>query len=122
MLNQALPLMIVRACSHDEFRRRADECRRLAAAARNAKDRAFWLGLFERWQALESQSIRQPTPALPAGGGGKARVARHTEGSPSRRRRVVSIDVSPPLQRMAPAVGGNAAGARSRSAKRNEPF
>jgi hypothetical protein len=49
-----------RDVSVDEFRRRADECRRLAAAARNAADRAFWLGLVERWQALESQSVRQP--------------------------------------------------------------
>jgi hypothetical protein len=33
----------------DEFRRRADGCRRLAAAPRNANDRTFWLGLLERW-------------------------------------------------------------------------
>ena len=57
----ALPFRIVRTRSHDEFRRRADECRRLAAAARNARDRAFWLGLVERWQALEGQSVRQRT-------------------------------------------------------------
>jgi hypothetical protein len=49
-----------RDVSIEEFRRRADECRRLAAAAGNAADRAFWLGLVERWQALESQSVRQP--------------------------------------------------------------
>ncbi len=55
MLDEALPIKVVRTKSHDEFRRRADECRRLAAAARNARDRAFWLGLLERWQALESQ-------------------------------------------------------------------
>ncbi len=59
----ALPFRIVRTRSHDEFRRRADECRRLAAAARNARDRAFWLGLVERWQALEN--LRQPAPTLP---------------------------------------------------------
>jgi hypothetical protein len=41
---------------HDEFQRRADECRTLAASARNAGDRAFWLGLVHRWQALETQS------------------------------------------------------------------
>jgi hypothetical protein len=45
--------------SVEQFRRRADECRRLAAAARNASDRAFWLGLVERWQTLESQKARQ---------------------------------------------------------------
>jgi hypothetical protein len=38
----AFPLRAVRTRSHDEFRRRADECRRLAAAARNAGDKAFW--------------------------------------------------------------------------------
>jgi hypothetical protein len=49
-----------RNMSMDEFRRRADECRRLAAAARNTSDKAFWLGLVERWHALESQSVLQP--------------------------------------------------------------
>jgi len=38
------------------FQQRAKECRRLAAAARKGSDRAFWLGLGERWQALESRS------------------------------------------------------------------
>jgi len=42
--------------STDLFRRRADECRRLATAARNANDKKFWLGLVERWQALASQN------------------------------------------------------------------
>jgi len=70
MLDEALPIKVVRTKSHDEFRRRADECRRLAASARNARDRAFWLGLVERWQALESQSVRQPTLPSPARGGG----------------------------------------------------
>jgi hypothetical protein len=46
----------------DEYRRRADECRRLAAAARNASDKAFWLGLMERWQTLESQSAARSVP------------------------------------------------------------
>jgi hypothetical protein len=41
------------------FRQRADECRRLASVARNASDRAFWLGLVERWQALENQKAQQ---------------------------------------------------------------
>jgi hypothetical protein len=45
--------------SVEQFRRRADECRRLAAAARNDKDKAFWLGLVSRWQALESQKLQQ---------------------------------------------------------------
>jgi hypothetical protein len=44
----------------DEFQRRADECRRLAAAARTSSDKKFWLGLVARWQALESQNVWQP--------------------------------------------------------------
>jgi hypothetical protein len=46
--------------SIDLFRLRADECRRLAAAAGSASDQAFWLKLVERWQALESQSAARP--------------------------------------------------------------
>jgi hypothetical protein len=41
-----------------EFRRRTDECRFLAATARNASDRNFWLGRVERWQALGCQNAR----------------------------------------------------------------
>jgi len=63
MFDEALPFRVVRTRSHDEFRRRADECRRLAAAARNASDKAFWWGLVERWQALEN--LRQPAPTVP---------------------------------------------------------
>jgi hypothetical protein len=43
----------------EHFRRRDDECRRLANHAHNAIDKAFWLGLVERWEALESQKLRQ---------------------------------------------------------------
>jgi hypothetical protein len=46
--------------SVEHFRRQADECLRLATAARNAGDKAFWLKLVERWQALESQSAARP--------------------------------------------------------------
>jgi hypothetical protein len=45
--------------SVEHFRRRADECRRLASVARDGGDKAFWLGLVERWQALESQKAQQ---------------------------------------------------------------
>ena len=45
--------------SVDHFRRRADECRRLATDAHNASDKAFWLGLVERWQALEIREAQQ---------------------------------------------------------------
>jgi hypothetical protein len=68
----ALPFRAVWTRSHDEFRRRADECRRLAAAARNASDKAFWLGLVGRWQALED--VRQPAPTLPLPLAGEGRV------------------------------------------------
>src|SRR5258705_6706455 len=47
------------------FRRRADECRRLAAAVTYASDKAFWLGLVERWQALENQKAQQPVRDKP---------------------------------------------------------
>ncbi len=46
--------------STDLFQQRAIECRRLAAAARKGSDRAFWLGLVERWQVVESRNARQP--------------------------------------------------------------
>jgi hypothetical protein len=49
----------------EEFRRRADECRRQAAAAGNASDKAFWLGLMERWQTLESRAgLVRPSPSI----------------------------------------------------------
>ena len=51
--------------SVDLFRRRADECRRLAAAASTPGDKAFWLGLVARWQALESQNVWQLGRAKP---------------------------------------------------------
>jgi hypothetical protein len=44
--------------STDLIQQRTKECRRLAAAARNASDKAFWLELVERWQAVESRSAR----------------------------------------------------------------
>jgi hypothetical protein len=45
--------------SIEHFRRRADECRRLASVAGNASDKAFWLGLAERWKVLETQKRQQ---------------------------------------------------------------
>jgi hypothetical protein len=41
------------------LQQRVDECRRLAAAARKGSDRAFWLGLVERWQAVESRTAQR---------------------------------------------------------------
>jgi hypothetical protein len=51
--------------SVEHFRRRADECRRLATVAHNASDKAFWLGLVERWKALESQKLQQAKQVKP---------------------------------------------------------
>ena len=45
--------------STDLFRRRANECRRLAAAARNANDKTFWLELVERWESARQRCLRQ---------------------------------------------------------------
>jgi hypothetical protein len=45
--------------STDLFQQRANECRRLAAAARKGSDRAFWLGLVERWPAVESRTAQR---------------------------------------------------------------
>jgi hypothetical protein len=45
--------------STDLFRQRVNECRRLAAAAREASDKTFWLGLVERWQAVEGRIAGQ---------------------------------------------------------------
>ena len=51
--------------ANELIQHRAKECRRLAAAARNANDKAFWLGLVARWEALESQKLQQAVPAKP---------------------------------------------------------
>jgi len=45
--------------STDLFQQRVKECHRLAAAARKGSDRAFWLGLVERWQAVESRTAQR---------------------------------------------------------------
>jgi hypothetical protein len=52
---QAFSFRVIRNRCHDEFERRVDECSRLAAAAGNDSDRAFWLGLVERWRAVGSR-------------------------------------------------------------------
>jgi hypothetical protein len=58
---KAFSFRIVRTRCHDEFERRTDECRRLASAAQNDGDKAFWLDLLERWQAVER---RHPVRAV----------------------------------------------------------
>lgn len=53
------------------------KCHRLAVAARNADDRAFWLGLAERWKAIESRSAQQwPLAKHSPRRGGKAAGAK----------------------------------------------
>jgi hypothetical protein len=71
---RAFSFRVVRNRCHDEFERRVDECSRLAAAARNDRDRAFWLSLVARWRVVESKRPvlaprRQPRlrVALPEG-------------------------------------------------------
>ena len=128
MLDQALPFRAVQAKSHDEFRRRADECRRLAAAARNARDRAFWLGLVERWQALEgrlSLSVRRPDSPLSAG-----KPWEEDKRTPAARRQGSIVSGAPtPVDVLVERIAGHksvspgcrrrkAAGARSSSGKR----
>jgi hypothetical protein len=104
MLDQALPFRAVQAKSHDEFRRRADECRRLAAAARHARDRAFWLGLVERWQALEGQlSVRQPESLQSAGKpwGEERRTPAVPRARLNREQRPIPVDVGTNRRRKA---------------------
>jgi hypothetical protein len=43
----------------DLFRQRAIQCRRLAAAARNADDKAFWLELAERWEEARRRCLKE---------------------------------------------------------------
>lgn len=83
--------------STDLFQQRAKECRHLATAARKGSDRAFWLGLVERWEALESRSAQQ--------------------------QHYLRQDAPPGnLQKRSPSWGGQAAGARSaRTGRRSQP-
>jgi hypothetical protein len=50
---------LIQQTVNDLVQQRSKECRRLAAAARNAGDKMFWLGLVERWQTLGSRTGRQ---------------------------------------------------------------
>ena len=127
MLNQAFPFKVVRASAHDEFRRRADECRRLAAFARNAKDRAFWLGLVARWQTLEGQIVQQhaPTPPPPARAGGKGGGRSSPQTQANCQPQAISIDIlgGATPSKASPRLGRNMQpGRASRSAKRRKPF
>jgi hypothetical protein len=40
----------------DEFRKHAAECMRMAASTRNAKEKAAWTGLAQRWTACAAVS------------------------------------------------------------------
>jgi hypothetical protein len=72
---QAFSFRVNRTRCHDEFERRADECRRLAAAARNDRDKAFWLSLVQRWQVVEG---RRPVRTVPRRRQGQSRRADHS--------------------------------------------
>lgn len=78
--------------STDLIQQMTKECRRLAAAARSADDRAFWLGLAERWKAVDA---RQPCLRHgPFGGHSQSIAPAGEEGqpglSPAERRRPLS--------------------------------
>jgi hypothetical protein len=70
--------------SVEHFQRRAEECRRLAIDARDASDKAFWLGLVECWQALEIQKTRQPIRDKPRTPRGRQSVLDNNERRHSR--------------------------------------
>lgn len=67
---QAFSIRVMRTRCHDEFERRANECVALAAAARNDRDRAFWLGLLQRWKVVER---RRPVVTVPRRRQGRSR-------------------------------------------------
>jgi hypothetical protein len=50
-----------------ESRKRAEECRQLAAMTQNADDKAFWLRLAEDWSniALTSENVKKPDDTAP---------------------------------------------------------
>lgn len=64
----------------DEFRKHAAECKRMAAATRDAKEKAAWTGLAQRWTECATVSearyaiARQPKGAAQRGSSATARV------------------------------------------------
>jgi hypothetical protein len=83
------------------LQQRVDECRRLATAARKGSDRAFWLGLVERWQAVESRTAQR---------------------SCVRQGPVADDLVADDLQKHSPGRGGETAGASpARTEQRSQP-
>jgi len=90
--------------STDLCQQKVVECRRLAAAARNAGDKMFWLGLAERWQAVESRSACGWYPA-PGRSASSASLASKTSSRKKRRRHFL-------LPRKDGERGGVAAGSR----------
>jgi hypothetical protein len=52
----------------DEFRKHAAECMRMAAATRDAKEKAAWTGLAQRWTACATVSeVRYAVARQPKG-------------------------------------------------------
>jgi hypothetical protein len=66
----------------DEFRKHAAECMRMAASTRDAKEKAAWTGLAQRWTACATVSeacyavARQPKGTAAAHRGSSAASAR----------------------------------------------
>ena len=64
----------------DEFRKHAAECMRMAAATRDAKEKAAWTGLAQRWTACATVSeehyaiARQPKGVAQRGSSAAARL------------------------------------------------
>jgi hypothetical protein len=85
MLRAAGVIQEARMTTTDLFQQRVKECRPLAAAAGNASDKVFWLGLVERWQAVESRSARGRCPA-PGRSESTASLASNSSPQKTRRR------------------------------------
>jgi hypothetical protein len=52
--------------SHEEFRRQASECRRMAENARNPDDKQAWLRLADSWLQMlpkEANPVNWPKPS-----------------------------------------------------------
>ena len=88
----------------DLFQQRVKECRRLAAAARNASDKVFWLGLVERWQAVESRSACGRCPA--GRSESTASLASNSSPQKTRRRHPFPGAILPGYHRLRPVGAG----------------
>lgn len=60
----------------EEFRKHADECRRMAAHTRDPESKAIWEGLAERWDRCAALQNNRDRYARPAAHGEKIRRER----------------------------------------------